>query len=109
MSAPRPSTRASKSRRSGIRIVAAIAQQTPGAIRFDIGDPDFQSPAHVVEAVARAAAEGHTHYGPSIGLPSLRASIADDFAQRAGGIAGVILVSGSRQHSGTPTPGSSST
>ena len=93
MSAPTPGTRASKSPRSGIRVAAALAHQTPGAIRFDIGDPDFPTPAHVVGAVARVAAEGHTHYGPSIALPSLRVAIADDFARRAGGIAGVILVS----------------
>jgi aspartate/methionine/tyrosine aminotransferase len=47
-----------------------------GALRLDIGDPDFDTPAHIVEAAARAAREGFTHYGPSAGLPSLRELVA---------------------------------
>jgi aspartate/methionine/tyrosine aminotransferase len=52
------------------------AMRVEGALRLDIGDPDFDTPAHIVEAAARAAREGFTHYGPSAGLPSLRELIA---------------------------------
>jgi aspartate aminotransferase len=62
----------------------ARAAQAPGAIRLDIGDPDFPTPAHVVDAACRAAAAGDTHYGPAQGLPSLRALIAEKVASRNG-------------------------
>lgn len=71
------STRAVGLPRSGIRAMAELAGQTDGAIRLDIGDPDFATPRHIVEAVARAASDGETHYGPAAGLPSLRAAVAD--------------------------------
>ena len=45
-------------------------------IHLEIGEPDFPSPAHVVEAAKRALDEGYTHYGPTQGLPELRESIA---------------------------------
>jgi len=62
--------------RSAIRTAAERAGQTRDVVRLDIGDPDFATPPHVVEAVARAATGGLTHYGPSAGLPSLRAALA---------------------------------
>lgn len=70
--------------RSGVREAMARAAQAPGAIRLDIGDPDFPTPAHVVDAACRAAAAGDTHYGPAQGLPSLRALIAEKVASRNG-------------------------
>jgi len=60
----------------------AQASQTPGAIRLDVGDPDFPTPVHILEAAARAALEGFTHYGPASGLPSLRALIAEKVTAR---------------------------
>jgi len=41
--------------RSGVRETMELALRTKGAIRLDIGDPDFHTPAHIVEAAARAA------------------------------------------------------
>jgi len=58
-----------------------LALRTKGAIRLDIGDPDFHTPAHIVEAAARAAHEGFTHYGPAGGLPTLREQIAGKVAR----------------------------
>lgn len=40
------------------------------------GDPDFDTPAHVTEAAARAMDDGFTHYTASRGLPELRTAIA---------------------------------
>jgi len=37
-------------------------------IHLEIGDPDFPTPSHVIEAGARALREGWTHYGPPAGL-----------------------------------------
>jgi aspartate/methionine/tyrosine aminotransferase len=45
-------------------------------IHLEIGEPDFPTPPHVVEAGQRALGEGWTKYGPTPGLPELRDSIA---------------------------------
>ena len=45
-------------------------------IHLEIGEPDFPTPAHIVEAGKRALDEGWTHYGPTQGLPELREVIA---------------------------------
>jgi aspartate aminotransferase len=50
-----------------------------GASVLDLagGDPDFPTPAHVVEAAVEALRHGETHYGPSRGLLALREAIAE--------------------------------
>lgn len=53
-------------------------------IHLEIGEPDFATPAHIVEAGKRALDEGHTHYGPTMGLPDLRAAIASHVATSRG-------------------------
>ncbi len=45
-------------------------------IHLQIGEPDFPTPAHIVEAGRKALAEGHTHYCPPPGIPRLREAIA---------------------------------
>lgn len=42
-----------------------------------IGEPDFDTPAHVVDAACDAAARGDTHYTSNFGIPPLRDAIAD--------------------------------
>jgi aspartate aminotransferase len=44
------------------------------------GDPDFDAPAHIIEATARSALDGFTHYTPSRGIPALRAAVAEKLA-----------------------------
>jgi len=51
---------------------------------LEIGEPDFDTPANVVEAGAKALRGGWTHYGPSAGLPQLREAAAQDVAQHLG-------------------------
>lgn len=46
-------------------------------IHLEIGEPDFATPKHIVEAAKQALEEGWTHYGPAAGLPELRAAIAE--------------------------------
>ena len=46
-------------------------------IHLEIGEPDFDTPAHIREATKKAIDEGHTHYGPAPGLPELREAIAE--------------------------------
>jgi aspartate aminotransferase len=46
-----------------------------GAIRLDMGEPDFPTPAHIQEAAARAMRDNFTHYGSAYGEPALREAI----------------------------------
>ena len=46
-------------------------------IHLEIGEPDFDTPAHIIEAACAALHSGYTHYGPSAGDPELRATIAE--------------------------------
>ncbi len=50
-------------------------------IHLEIGEPDFATPAHIVDAAKKALDEGYTHYGPTPGLPELRAAIARHIAE----------------------------
>src|SRR6478609_3273249 len=40
------------------------------------GDPDFPTPAHIIQAAAEAMEAGFTHYVASAGIPQLRKAIA---------------------------------
>jgi aspartate aminotransferase len=54
----------------------ALERQGKSIIHLEIGEPDFDTPANVIEAAVDALHEGWTHYGPSAGLPELRQAIA---------------------------------
>ncbi|WP_321477462.1 pyridoxal phosphate-dependent aminotransferase [uncultured Paludibaculum sp.] len=45
-------------------------------IHLEIGEPDFATPSHIVEAAKQALDDGWTHYGPTQGQPELREAIA---------------------------------
>jgi len=45
-------------------------------VHLEIGEPDFDTPASIRAAAARALEGGFTHYGPSAGLPEVREAIA---------------------------------
>jgi aspartate aminotransferase len=49
--------------------------------RLESGDPSFDVPPHVVEAMAAAARAGKTHYGPTCGIPELRAAARRKLAE----------------------------
>ena len=55
----------------------ALEAQGRDIIHLEIGEPDFETPRHIVEAGKKALDEGWTHYGPSQGLPELREAIAE--------------------------------
>jgi len=55
----------------------ALERQGKNIVHLEIGEPDFDTPANVVEAGVGALRKGWTHYGPSAGLPELRQEIAD--------------------------------
>jgi len=55
----------------------ALERRGKSIIHLEIGEPDFDTPANVVEAGVDALHKGWTHYGPAAGLPDLRQTIAD--------------------------------
>jgi aspartate aminotransferase len=54
-----------------------LEKQGKEIIHLEIGEPDFDTPANVIEAGVNALQKGWTHYGPAAGLPDLRQAIAD--------------------------------
>ena len=56
----------------------ALERQGKDIVHLEIGEPDFDTPAHIREAAKRALDGGATHYGPAAGLPELREAIAKD-------------------------------
>jgi aspartate/methionine/tyrosine aminotransferase len=69
---------------SRIREVMELAWGDPEAIHLEVGEPDFPTPEHVVEAAHEAARMGFTRYAPNAGLPVLREALADKVARRNG-------------------------
>ncbi len=63
----------------------ALEAQGRSVVHLEIGEPDFPTPAHIVEAAKEALDGGWTHYGPTQGLPELRETIAS-YVSRTRGI-----------------------
>src|SRR3989440_8430450 len=53
-------------------------------VHLEIGEPDFDTPANVIDAGVNALRGGWTHYGPSAGLPQLRKAIAAEVGRTRG-------------------------
>ena len=70
--------------RSGIREVMEMANAIDGAIRLETGEPNFNTPAHVCEAAAKAAFDGFTKYTANAGIPPLREALAAKVTERNG-------------------------
>ncbi|HVW11076.1 MAG TPA: pyridoxal phosphate-dependent aminotransferase [Bryobacteraceae bacterium] len=77
----------------------ALEKQGRSVIHLEIGEPDFPTPPHIIEAGKRAMDEGYTKYGPTAGLPELRESIAR-YISRTRGLTvnpdGVCVVPGAK-------------
>jgi len=69
---------------SGIRVVLDLAQQYPETIHLEIGQPDFRTPDHIIQAASQALWDGFTGYTPNAGLLSLREAIARKVTERNG-------------------------
>ena len=61
-----------------------LAQEGRDIINLGIGQPDFKTPGHIVEAAIKALHDGHHGYTPSPGIPQLRESVAQDLATYRG-------------------------
>jgi aspartate/methionine/tyrosine aminotransferase len=53
-------------------------------VHLEIGEPDFDTPAHVTEAAVAALRAGETHYCPAAGLPELREAVAAELTRTRG-------------------------
>src|SRR3954468_12647550 len=62
----------------------ALASRGRSVVNLGIGQPDFPTPPHVVEAACRALRDGHHGYTPANGIPALREAIASEAARRLG-------------------------
>src|SRR5919198_5107669 len=62
----------------------ALAAQGRSIINLGIGQPDFLTPPHIVEAAAKALRDGHHGYTPANGIPPLREAVAADLHRRHG-------------------------
>lgn len=61
-----------------------LAAQGRSIINLGIGQPDFKTPTHIVEAGRKALADGHHGYTPANGIPELREAVAADIAHWRG-------------------------
>src|SRR5580692_1119127 len=62
----------------------ALAAQGRDIINLGIGQPDFRTPEHIVEAAAKALRDGHHGYTPATGILPLREAVAGDLHKRYG-------------------------
>lgn len=69
---------------SGIREMMALAAQRDDVIHLEVGEPSFNTPAHIIDQAFRGARAGATHYTPNAGTPSLRQVIAERVTARWG-------------------------
>ncbi|GAB4312388.1 MAG: pyridoxal phosphate-dependent aminotransferase [Promethearchaeota archaeon] len=72
------------SKKSSIRKLFELVLASEDAISLGIGQPDFPTPATVVEGIKRALDEGRTTYAPTLGLPDLRDEVARKFREENG-------------------------
>ncbi len=99
---PRPAATIAAMPRSGIREVMELAMARGDTLNLGFGEPDFDTPPHIVAAADAAARAGRTRYTASRGVPELREAAAASLARRgvpvsadrivatAGGVQGVL-------------------
>ncbi|MDD5031760.1 MAG: pyridoxal phosphate-dependent aminotransferase [Patescibacteria group bacterium] len=73
---------------SGIRKVMALSANVPGCIHLEVGQPDFRTPKHILEAASDAALTGFTRYTAGAGIQELREAIAAKVFKKNGFRAG---------------------
>ena len=77
----------------------ALEAQGKKIVHMEIGEPDFDTPAHIGEAAYRAIQDGYTHYGPSAGLREHNQAVADYFNNRHGldyGVENIVVAPGAK-------------
>ena len=67
---------------SGIRKIANLLPNYPGAINLTIGQPDFNTPEPIKQAAIKAITQNQTTYTHNAGLPELRQAVANFFTDK---------------------------
>ncbi|MCC6982952.1 MAG: pyridoxal phosphate-dependent aminotransferase [Bauldia sp.] len=62
----------------------ALAASGRDVINLGIGQPDFRTPEHIVEAAIKALRDGHHGYTPATGILALREAVAEDVHKKYG-------------------------
>ena len=65
-----------------LSLAKELERQGKDIIHMEVGEPDFDTPAHIKRAAEEALARGMTKYTPSAGLPELREAIAEHIATK---------------------------
>ncbi len=63
--------------KSGIRKMFDLAQKYEGLVNLSVGEPDFDTPPHIVEAALKAMREGYTHYTVNAGFLEFRKAVSE--------------------------------
>ncbi|MDX1418742.1 MAG: pyridoxal phosphate-dependent aminotransferase [Rubricoccaceae bacterium] len=78
----------------------ALRRQGRDVVALSAGEPDFDTPAPIVEAAHQALRDGFTHYTPNAGIPELREAVAEKLRRENGldvEAADVLLSNGAKQ------------
>lgn len=67
-----------------LELANRLEAQGKSIVHLEIGQPDFPTPEHIVEAGCKALRDGYTRYGPAGGLPILREAIAEHISETRG-------------------------
>ncbi|MCX8204875.1 MAG: pyridoxal phosphate-dependent aminotransferase [Candidatus Nezhaarchaeota archaeon] len=67
-----------------LETVKKLVSRGVDVVRFDVGEPDFDTPSFIKEAAKKAMDEGYTHYVQSRGIPELRIAIAEHVESELG-------------------------
>jgi len=95
------SERTSKIKPSTIRRMLELSAGMKDVVHFEQGEPDFDTPQHIVNAAIEAAKKGFTHYTPIDGMIELRQAISEKL-QKDNGIeadpkSNITVTSGSQE------------
>lgn len=69
---------------SPIRKMFNLADGMEDVVSFTVGEPDFNTPAHVVDAAVEALRTGKHHYTPNAGILPLREAISEYYVRSRG-------------------------
>lgn len=77
----------------------ALEAQGKSIIHLEIGEPDFDTPRHIIEAAHKALDEGWTHYGPASGDMDLKEAIVEEMKSTRNvdiGVENVVVTPGAK-------------
>jgi len=69
---------------SGVRKMFNYAQKYSNVINLSLGEPDFDTPQHIIKAAIEAMKKGYTHYTPNAGLIEFREAVAEKLRKENG-------------------------